>query len=76
MKYILLILVVLVLWWVWKKRSDRPEERAPSADRQPEKIVECAHCGVLHPLGESLPEGDFNYCCSAHRQAGRRPKQP
>ena len=76
MKYLLLVSVVLVLWWVWKKRTDQSADGVVPKERPPEKIVECAHCGVNHPLSESLTEGEANYCCAAHRQAGKSPKRP
>ena len=71
MKYLLLIAIVLVLWWAWKKRSDHPRNEKLSADKAPEKIVACEHCGLLHPLSESLVEGDAHFCSAAHRLAGK-----
>lgn len=75
MKYLLLIVVVLVLWSVWKKRRKLPGEEAPK-DRQPEQIVACAHCGLHHPLSESYRAGDATYCSQAHRLAGETTKRP
>ena len=71
MKYLLLIAIVLVLWWAWKKRSDHPQAPKDAAGKMAEKIIACAHCGVLHPLSESLLEGDAHYCSAAHRLAGK-----
>lgn len=76
MKYLLLIAVLLVLWWAWKKRAERPEESAMPDERLPESVVACAHCGLHHPLSESLVDGDDNYCCPEHRLAGKSPKRP
>ncbi len=71
MKYLLLITIALVLWWAWKKRSDHPQSPKGGAEKIAEKIIACAHCGVLHPLSESLVEGDAHYCSAAHRLAGK-----
>lgn len=71
MKYLLLIAIALVLWWAWKKRSDHPPAPKSGADKTTEKIIACAHCGVLHPLGESLVKEGAHYCCAAHRLAGK-----
>ena len=73
MKYLLLITIALVLWWAWKKRSDQPRTGKPLSEKAPEAIIACAHCGVLHPLSDSLVEGDAHYCCAAHRLAGKSP---
>jgi uncharacterized protein len=76
MKYLLLITIALVLWWAWKKRSDHPPAPKNSAAKVAEEIVACAHCGVLHPLSESLIEGDAHYCSAAHRLAGKSQPRP
>jgi uncharacterized protein len=72
MKYLLLIAIALVLWWAWKKRSNQPKGNVPPTVKKAERIVECAHCGVLHPLSESLVDGADQYCCNAHRSAGKK----
>jgi two-component system sensor histidine kinase PilS (NtrC family) len=45
MKYLLLIALVAAIWWVWKKRAQRPAPRTPGGARDPERMVVCAHCG-------------------------------
>lgn len=72
MKYLLLITIALVLWWAWKKRSNLAGGNVPPAVKKAESIVECAHCGVLHPLSDSLADGADQYCCIAHRSAGKK----
>lgn len=76
MKYVLLLIVAMVFWWVWKKRSDLPRHDLPPAGKGPESIVACVHCGVLHPLSESLIDGSAHYCSEAHRLAGKKPTRP
>lgn len=71
MKYLLLISIVLVLWWAWRKRSSHSQEGGAAPEKVPEKIVACAHCGVHHPLSESLSEGPQFFCSAAHRAAGK-----
>ena len=77
MKFLLLIVIVLVLWWVWKKRSEHGgSDAAAPKPKQPEAIVACGHCGVLHPLSESVVDGDAHYCSAAHRLADRSSEKP
>ncbi|KAB2925061.1 MAG: hypothetical protein F9K30_08320 [Dechloromonas sp.] len=68
MKYLLLLALFGVIWWLWKKRNAAPP---PSAhpDPQPERMVVCAHCGLHLPESDSVACGDVFYCCQAHRQA-------
>lgn len=71
MKYLLLLVLLGVVWWAWKKRSgEPPQPPARKPDRQAEKMVACAHCGLLLPESDSLSVGADFYCCEAHRQAG------
>lgn len=76
MKYFLLIALVIVLWWVWKKRNEHSDESGVAGDRPSEKMVACAYCGVHHPLSESLIDGEAHYCCPAHRLAGKSSGRP
>ncbi|PKO85814.1 MAG: hypothetical protein CVU18_18180 [Betaproteobacteria bacterium HGW-Betaproteobacteria-12] len=74
MKFLLLVALLGVIWWVWKKRAAVPPS-APRPDPRPEKMVACAHCGLLLPESDSIAAGDSFYCSEAHRQAadaGRR----
>ncbi len=71
MKYLLLLGLVAVIWWVWSKRkaaADAPRVRPTSPD--PEKMVSCAHCGVYLPESDSVSDGGLAYCCEAHRALG------
>lgn len=70
MKYLLLLGLVAVIWWVWSKRkaADVPRVRPTSPD--PEKMVSCAHCGVYLPESDSVSDGGLTYCCEAHRALG------
>ena len=72
MKFLLLMMIILVLWWVWRKRAERQgsDLNVPEA-KKPEQMVVCAHCGVHHPLSESIVEGVENFCSTAHRLAGK-----
>ncbi len=42
-----------------------------SANREPEDMVRCAHCGVHFPVSESVRDGDLYFCSAAHRDAHR-----
>lgn len=67
LKYLLLIVIAAVVWWVWQKRAT-PRAGAPRAEAAPERMVPCAHCGVLMPESDSLAEDGKHYCCEAHRR--------
>jgi len=76
MKYLLLLAFLGIVWWVWKKRNVEPlPPPAMRPDPPAEKMVVCAHCGLLLPESDSLAVGADFYCCEAHRQAGSADRQ-
>ncbi len=48
-------------------RAESGGERSEPAENEP--LLACAHCGVLLPLGESLPGRGGVFCDAAHRRA-------
>ncbi|MDR3221379.1 MAG: hypothetical protein LBU46_05130 [Candidatus Accumulibacter sp.] len=72
MKYVLLIgLALLILWFFRRPRNRRSRTAETSTARRPERMVECAHCGVHLPENESIQEGAAHYCCAEHRRAAQ-----
>jgi uncharacterized protein len=72
MKYLLLLALLGVVWWSWKKRNEQPPaERSARPDPAPEKMLTCAHCGVHMPESDALTDGAQRYCCAEHRDAAR-----
>ncbi|EXI87995.1 MAG: hypothetical protein AW11_02288 [Candidatus Accumulibacter regalis] len=73
-KYLLLIGLVWVLWWFWRK--SRTSSRGSAANhhttvqREAERMVQCTRCGVNQPVSESVLADGRYYCCAAHRDAG------
>jgi uncharacterized protein len=71
-KYFLLFALVLCVWWVWRKSaSTRSTIGRPADKREPERMVECARCGVNQPVSESILADDRYYCCPAHLREAR-----
>jgi uncharacterized protein len=76
MKYAVVILVVLLGVWLWRKNraDDRSETPAkpPRKDAAPigapQMMVSCAVCGVHLPQSDALPGKYKHYCSLAHRQ--------
>jgi uncharacterized protein len=79
LKYLLLALAVVWLFYSPALRGRRSTPSRPQPDRAPnraappaiEDMVACAHCGVHLPSGDALRDGHGTpYCSPAHRQAG------
>lgn len=80
MKFVLVLLAIVLLLWMLFGRA-RPKRRddhaaPPTAGRDPEGMVACAHCGVHLPRSEALLAGRLTYCSAAHRDAGPRADGP
>ncbi len=76
LKYVLLALVLIWLWYSPALRSlrggaSRRAAPTPPKPQAPEEMVSCAHCGVHLPRSEALiDDAGRPYCGSAHRAAG------
>ena len=66
-KYLLLVLVIAVVWWLAKgfRRKDASGD-APEA--APEQMVTCDHCGLYLPKSEAVCEGKRFFCNDEHRR--------
>lgn len=76
MKFLLVLTVLLVAFWVW--RNDRQSDRggAPPARKPPARpvpMIACAHCGTHVPAEEALPGATGRYCCPEHRRQHEAP---
>ena len=76
MKFLLtlLVLVIAVKWWLARARAEqsRPRPRA-TPPAQPQRILACAHCGLMLPVNEAVfdEHGDA-FCGLEHRRLGLR----
>lgn len=77
MKYLLLLGVVLVVFWVWRSARGRRNVGRDGAEKtasEPVKteVVECDVCHVHLPRSDALTGNGGTYCSDAHRlQASR-----
>lgn len=73
MKYLLLLLLLGILFFVLGARRPRPREpesRTPSPTPSPTKpkaMLRCAECGMHLPADEALPGKGGVFCSAAHR---------
>ena len=74
MKYLLLILLLaLVFFMLGAKRARppavKPQAPKPPAELPPQDMVSCAQCGLHLPQSEALPGRGGVFCSTAHRQS-------
>lgn len=79
LKYIVVIVVVLLGVWLWRKnRADaaqtqqeeksKPARRAPSNAAEPQVMLSCAVCGVHLPRSDATVGRRGSYCSVAHQK--------
>jgi uncharacterized protein len=79
MKYLLVLAIILVAVWLWRKgRREELQSRtppppppaAPGSIAPPQAMLRCAHCGLHLPAADAVRGADGTaYCSSAHRLA-------
>jgi uncharacterized protein len=76
MKYLLLIVVVGLVFFLLGVKRSRPTVRPPKAEASPkpaealpQDMVSCAYCGLHLPQTEALPGRGGQFCSAAHRAA-------
>lgn len=70
MKYLVLLLVLAVVYAVWRNNnrpSAPPPRKAPPLP-PPQDMVACQHCGLHLPRSEALTHGQRHYCCAEHQR--------
>lgn len=77
LKYLLLAIVLIWLFYspaLRGLRGRKPPPKAPPPTPMPpqtQNMVQCAHCGVHLPQGDTLQDAHgHRFCSPAHRQAG------
>ena len=78
MKYLLILGLTLVVFWLWqgkrratlaeKARAQRPDPTATQGQVQATEIIACDLCSVHLPRTEALSGGRGIYCSDAHRR--------
>lgn len=79
MKYLLVLAVLMVAFWLWRNgrrqdqaeavRQQRPEPRPAPGTPQP--MARCAVCGLHLPQADALPGPAGWYCSAEHRAQAR-----
>lgn len=72
MKYLLVLAVVMIAFWIWRNNrlseGAPPPPRKPAALRKPTTMVACLDCGTHLPEGEALMGRQGAYCSAEHRK--------
>lgn len=78
MKFLLVIAVLVVAYYVWRSgRRPGPGDAPPTGRRtaapQPQDMVQCASCAVHLPRSDALVgRGGAVFCSDEHRQRHER----
>jgi uncharacterized protein len=72
LKYLLLALVIVVVYGLFRAQKRKTRRSAPRAGgAKTEDMVRCAQCGVHLPRSESVASGELFYCTPEHRRLHR-----
>ena len=73
MKYGLLLMLAVVVWWFLGRERHQVSQRSASPPRPApptqENMVLCAHCGVYLPQTQAVSGRGGFFCDEAHRFA-------
>ena len=69
MKYLMLIAFVVLVLLALRKAGRARVSVKPIAEREPERMVACAYCGVNQPQSESIVSSGGCFCCVEHQRA-------
>ena len=70
MKYLVLLVVLVVAFGIWRSRRPSAPSPAPRPLALPQDMLACARCGIHIPQAEALMTGKLAYCCADHQQRG------
>ena len=68
MKYLFWLVVILFVWWAYR-RTRAADTRQPPSPPRTQDMVTCAHCGIHLPHDEAVTGTRGQYCSAAHRSA-------
>jgi len=72
MKYLLVLAVVLVAFYIWRNNRITDRSDAPKAPTRPSNVpaimVACLECGTHLPDSEAVRGRDGSYCSVEHQR--------
>lgn len=73
MKYLLLLALLALVFFVLGLKRSRPREpearKPPPAPPMPQAMLSCAECGMHLPADEALPGKGGVFCSTSHRNS-------
>ncbi len=80
MKYLLLVAIALVVFWLLRSKRETGKREESGSERQPRprpdaakpaEMVACSVCGVHLPRSDALIGSSGIYCSEAHRRQAK-----
>ena len=70
MKIVFWLLVIVLVWWAWRRSRTPSAPPAPPPPASPtQDMCACLHCGVHLPRSEAVQGQRGLYCSTSHRSA-------
>jgi len=70
--FLLLLLGIYYARRLFSKSADSARQHG-AGDGKSERMVECAHCGLLVPESEAVMAGGRTFCSTEHKRLHRDP---
>lgn len=72
MKYLIVIAIIAIGWFVWRKQRERQIDAqgpaAPPSSGGPQAMVRCPVCALHLPEADAVRGRQAAYCSEAHRR--------
>ena len=71
MKFLLVLTVLLVAFWIWRNNRQSEQDDAAPKRKEPARpmpMIACDQCGTHLPQNEAVQGNRGRYCCQEHRR--------
>lgn len=65
-RLILLLIIGAFAYWMWKKLTNKPQNRSSELPDSTSQMVRCSYCNVFLPQEQATQHNKKWFCCREH----------